>query len=314
MINSKWGVIVNPNAGGGRVNAEIKSIEELLLLHNINHLIYKTERANHAFELTKKAIEAGCNVIVAIGGDGSVNEVVNGIMKQQAMPITDLTFGCIPIGTGSDWSKMHSISNRPKEAFQTLLNGDFIQHDIGLVEYKVEEDIQHRYFINVAGLAIDAFIAKETSSVSKVGVSGHVLYFTGLMKALNRFTPQPCKVVLDDELEFENNYLSINIGICKYSGGGMSVVPKAIADDGLFEVTLFEKLNLAEALNSIKYLYNMKLYNHKKAHHYRAKKIVVTASPPTMLETDGEVLGTSPAEFTILPNALKTIVAKKESE
>jgi len=314
MINAKWGIIVNPNAGGGKVKTEIDSIKALLKQHNINFQFLESEYPLHAIELTKSAIKADCTLITAVGGDGTINEVVNGIMEQKEVPLNKITMGCIPIGTGSDWAKMHAIPNKPKQAIATILEGNFIRHDVGVVNYMANEVENIRYFVNVAGLAIDAFIAKETSSVSKVGVSGHVLYFTGLMKALNQFTPQPCKVVLDDELEFENDYLSINIGICKYSGGGMSVVPKAIADDGLFEVTLFEKLNLMEALNSIKYLYNMKLYEHRKAHHYRAKKITVTAKPQTMLETDGEVLGTSPATFTMMPNALKVIVAKKESE
>lgn len=312
MINAKWGIIVNPNAGGGRVEAEMKTVKSLLKQKGIASEYLFSEYASHSIELTKTAIIGGCTTIVAVGGDGTINEVVNGIMQQKEVSIDEITLGCIPIGTGSDWAKMHAIPNKPKHAIETILAGNSINHDVGVVKYMADDTEKTRHFINVAGLAIDAFIAKETSSVSKVGVSGHVLYFTGLMKALNRFTPQTCKVVLDDHLEFESDYLSINIGICKYSGGGMSAVPLAIADDGLFEVTLFEKLGLVEALGSIKYLYNLKLYEHKKAHHYRAKKIVVKAQPQTMVETDGEVLGLSPATFTIIPNALKTIVAKKE--
>jgi len=163
MKNDSWIVIVNPKAGSGRGLKDWPIISNQMYNSNLKFTCLFTEHKYHAIELTVKAINDGFRNIVAIGGDGTIHEVVNGIFIQKAVPTTEICLAVIPAGTGNDWIRMFGISKTYSEAVQSLVEKRTVLQDVGKVSY-YETSVQHtRYMANVAGLGYDAVVIWNTT-------------------------------------------------------------------------------------------------------------------------------------------------------
>lgn len=303
---SPWFLIANPKAGGGKAKSEWHKIKRHM---DVNQLTYEcawTEGPRHAVELVKEAASKGYKKLVAVGGDGTVNEVINGIFVQDELPSTDFLFGAIPIGTGNDWARTHKIPRSFRKSIQLLARQTYSMQDIGKVSYGLGEATQVRYFNNVLGLCFDAFVADQTKDQEKSGLKGQIFYLLGVLKCLKKFTC-PSLHIRGEGFDFQGKAILANVGICRFSGGGMQLVPKAIPDDGLFDITVVDALTPGQVYRRLHLLYNGKLYNDAFVHHFRSSWVTVTASPDSLLEVDGEMLGSIPASIELIPSALKVI-------
>lgn len=304
---SKWFIIINPNANGGRLSKQWHQIQQLLLLHNINFSFQKTTHPNHATELTKTAIINGFRKIIAVGGDGTGNEVANGILQQQIVSSTEITFALLPVGTGNDWIKTHQIPKQLKLWIEILKREKTTFQDTGLVKCIFNGKKIERYFINVAGMAYDAFGVQL--SEGKNWRFPKIQYLLSAIKGLFKYKIHRAKLKFDDQEIVEFFYI-INIGICRYSGGGMQLVPHAIPNDGQFALTYAKKISkLAVILNTYRF-YNATLLEHPQVEGFFTKKIIVETmdQEPTGIEVDGEYIGETPVEVTILPKSLKILI------
>lgn len=311
-MQKEWCAIINPKSGSGKglITFNERFIANLAE-NNIKVTELFTESVGHAIELTKKAIKDGHRNLIAVGGDGTINEVVNGIFQQKEVPVKELRFTAIASGTGSDWARTHNISAKEKEVVAMLLNERTIQHDIGMVAYSESEEggeRLQRYFINVAGMAYDSMVAERTLDVPKNGMSGKFFYLMGALNSLRDYKPLVFKIESADGLYFEDDVMIVNIGICPFSGGGMSMVPLAKYDDGLLDLTIVRSMSRMSVINNIKKLYNGKIYDLSQASHHQTKKITITSKPNSRVEVEGELLGWGPFEFDIIPAALQVVI------
>ncbi|MBK9015831.1 MAG: diacylglycerol kinase family lipid kinase [Saprospiraceae bacterium] len=231
-----WRFIVNPVGGGGTVHKRWPEIEALLRASGIAFDAVFTERRFHAAELAERAIAEGRRHLVAVGGDGTAHEVVNGIMRQTACPPEEVTFTLMPVGTGNDWVKTHRIPKNAKHWVEFLKNGKTTFQDVGWLTYHDGAVEQKRYFINVAGLSYDAYVAKRAEAY-KTQVSSAIFYLFLIFRCLFEFRVPRIRVSFDGRV-VEKLLYTINIGICRYSGGGLQLVPQAIPDDGKLALTL----------------------------------------------------------------------------
>ncbi len=303
----EWYVILNPVAGGGKARREWKNMESLFQANGFEFELGETNDKGHAIVLAKEAIKKGYRNIIAIGGDGTNNEVVNGIFKQKDVPTKEISYALIPIGTGNDWRRTYNISKNYRKWIPLIKNKKTKFQDIGLASYYSEGEKLERYFVNVAGMAYDAFIGKK-SAERKGGVS-KLVYLSLVLKYLFSYENKKAAVIFGDQ-DFEAKFYSINIGICKYSGGGMQLVPHAIPDDGLLALTYDGGLSKLEILKITPSLFSGNIGKHKKVFTHQVKQLRVEAREdrPTYLEVDGEFLGETPCEFTILEKSLNVIV------
>lgn len=307
--NDKWFVIVNPASGQGKGRKHWNTIQKLLKKLDIPYDYQLTTQQNDATAFARDAIIQGYKKIITAGGDGTVNEVINGIFSQQAVPTSEITFAIIPVGTGNDWIKTHQIPNDYKKAILLIKSGKTILHDVGKVDYKtLEGEDAHRYFINVAGLGYDAYVTK--ASLERSRWMGNKLFYSYLIiRCLLEYRSTQMKVDYDDKT-VEGNIFSMAVGIGRYNGGGAQFVPQAIPDDGLFAVSLFKDIKSIDVVRNFRKFYQGTIIEHPKVIGEQAREIYV--SPPndskTWIEADGEFLGTLPAKFIMLERCIKVIV------
>ncbi len=311
--SKKWLVIVNPNAGVKKGEKDWEGIAELLGEEGIIFEALFTERKYHAVEIAKEYIEKGYKDIIVVGGDGTMNEVINGLFLQKEYPTTDITLGMINIGTGKDWGRMYHIPHIYKKAIKTIKKGHTFIQDAGHVVYHDNQNPIGRYFANMAGMGYDALVAKMTNEMKEKGKGGTMAYLINLLKGLFKYKNTFLEITIDDEKVFADNVFSMSLGICKYNGGGMMQLPEAIPDDGILDITIIKKTTKFTVVKNIKNLYDGSFTKLPIVETFKGKKISIISKPRNtiFLETDGESLGHSPLEFSIIPKSIKLIVNKK---
>ncbi len=307
-----WQVIINPSAGNGKAGKQCKNIEAALRKENMDFKVHHSERALHCTELAKSLIEQGERKLIGVGGDGTNHEIVNGLMQQKVVPSNEITYGFIPVGTGNDWVKTHNIPKNITKAVQVIKAGKTTLQDIGLAKFHRNNQPEQRYFVNVAGMAYDAHVG-EVAHNQRKRITNALYYHVLIFKCLFEYVSKQARIILDGKEVANQHFYTINVGLCKYSGGGMQFVPHAEIDDGQFAVTYIDSIPKLKVIVSTHYLYGGKIAKFKHAKLFKATDINVEAvdDAPTLLELDGEFVGETPVEFEIIPKALKVIVGSR---
>jgi len=308
--SQKWLLIVNPNAGRRKGEKDWPKISKLLKKNNIEGEVHFTRHRHHAVLIAKTGIEDGFRKIIVAGGDGTLNEVVNGIFLQTKYPTTDITLAMIPIGTGNDWGRMYGIKPDYEQAVQVIKEGKTFIQDTGRVMYKKEKLQKCRYFINIAGMGYDAIVAEKTNRMKDQGKGGPMSYLVNLLSSLFSYSPNNIRLTVDGNTS-SFRVFSLSVGICRYNGGGMMQLPKALPDDGLFDITVIDNIGKMEVISQLKNLYNGSFINHPKVKTYVGKDIRIESASRLILEADGESLGSAPFQFEMIPKSVKIITGAK---
>jgi YegS/Rv2252/BmrU family lipid kinase len=306
--SSKWFVIVNPNAGSRKGAKDWPKISRLILDAGLDHEVALTEHRGHAIDLTLECVKQGYRKIAVVGGDGTLNEVLNGIFLQQESEPGEFLIGMIPVGTGNDWGRSFRIPFDYKKAIALLKQEKTFTQDVGKVTYYYKDQARIRYFMNVAGLGYDALVAKKTNILKEKGKGGPLTYLYFVFASLFQYKFMEAVIEVDGEIVFRGEIFSMNVGICKYNGGGMMQVPFAVPDDGLMDVTLIKKAPKYVVIQHARKLYDGSLVNLPIVKTFRGKLIRIRSTDRIYLETDGESLGHTPFTFEIIPLGIRTIV------
>lgn len=308
---NKWFVIVNPVAGGGRGLDDFPQISKHLRDAHILCEPVFTEHKFHATELTVTAVKEGYRRILIVGGDGTLHEVVNGLFIQQATRPDEVLLAMIAVGSGSDWVRTFGISNRYQDAVRAISDGCSFLQDVGVVEYEESHFRQSRYMANVGGVGFDAQVVRKFSHLKKKGRKSRWSYTWCLVKHFFRYKSTGVKVWVDGRRVYNNLLFSIAIGICKYNTGGVQQLPQAVADDGMLDLSLIRPVHFWHLLFRFHYLFNGGIYRIRHILQERGSRIRIESSPEISVEVDGELLGETPLEFSILHRAIRVVVAKE---
>lgn len=307
----KWFVIVNPVAGSGRGLDHFPRISKLLRdAHIVCEPVF-TEHKFHATELTVSAVRQGYRHIIVVGGDGTLHEVVNGLFIQRETDPRDVLLAVVAVGTGNDWMRMFGAPHRYEDTVRAIREGCSFLQDVGVISYEEAHYRQCRYMANVAGAGFDAAVNRRFTHMRKKGRHGKWLYTWSIVRAFFRYKSTGMKVWVDDRLVYNDLLFSISIGICKYNGGGMQPLPDAVADDGMFDLSLIRPVHFWHILFRIRYLFNGGIYRIRHVLRERGRRIRIESSPEVSVEVDGELLGESPFEFTVLHRAIRIVVSKE---
>jgi len=316
--NSKWLVVVNPKASVGKSEKDWPMIKQILINEGIDFDDILTEYPRHAIEIVRNAIvEKGYRKFIAVGGDGTNNEVINGIFTQDQVPTTDITMAAFPIGTGNDWRRSFDIPLEYEEIAKIIKTGHTFAHDIGVLSYYNDGDPKIRYFLNAAGTGLDEMVCNSTNMMKQQGKGGTVRYLISLVKCMLKYKVVYIQLTVDDKVVFEDNILSLSVGNCRFNGGGMMTMPKAIPDDGLLDVTVIRKVSIFKFAANVKNLYDGTFINKiEEVKTFRGKRIRIVSNPPhsLMVETEGENLNNSPFDFDVLTKAVNMIIPKDNSQ
>lgn len=307
-MTDKWFIIVNPNAGKKKGKQDWPAIARLLSETGIDYLSFFTEHRGHAIELTKKYIRAGFRKIMVVGGDGTLNEVVNGIFTQNITNASEILLGMVPVGTGNDWCRTFSIPHDYEKAIRLIAeNRTFIQ-DTGVLEYTDNSGKRaKRYFVNIAGMGFDAMVAEKTNRDKDQGKGNPLLYFVNIFTSLFSFRITRTRITTD-EAEFKSEVFSMTAAIGQYNGGGMKQAPKAIPDDGLLDLTVIRKIGKFKVIRNVIKLLDGSFTKLPEVKEFRTSRIWIESTPELYVETDGESLGKTPFRFYVLPRSLRIVV------
>ncbi len=298
-------IIVNPAAGAWKTAKKWPEIMRLLESQGLDFEYHVTEAPGHAIQLTRSAVEKGYKLIVAVGGDGTINEVVNGFYDAEALG--DVTLGVINTGTGADYIRTLGIPRRYKEACQTLVNprGKAIV-DLGIVECMSQGRKKKRLFVNFAGLGFDAEVVRATTEKFKA-LGSMPSYLMGLLSTLFSYENRDVLLVVDGEMG-ERRICTILMNHGRYGGGGMLPAPNADPGDGLFDVLIIDDIAKPDLLVSIPKIYRGTHLTHPKVTLIRAREVEVKPAFNMAVQADGELFGEAPASFRVLPRALTVLI------
>ena len=297
-------LIVNPIAGAGKTGKKWPQIMSLLKNIGLHFEHDLTEAPGHAIELAKSAAKKGYELVVSVGGDGTINEVVNGLYDAGSMG--DVMLGIIGTGTGGDYIRTIGVPRHHEEACRRLMDPKKLVVDLGKVEYVSNGRTVERLFVNLAGLGFDAEVVKATTQRFKA-LGGVPSYLVGLLTTLLFYRNREVSIKLDGT-EDDRKICTIMMNNGKYGGGSMCVAPNADPMDGYFDVVIIGDLSKPDLLWSLPRIYKGTHLTHPKVSVKRAKEVYIQPERRMSLQADGELLGETPARFSVLPAALNVII------
>jgi YegS/Rv2252/BmrU family lipid kinase len=309
-----WFLIVNPTAGMGHGLADYPQIAKLLRDNEVLHEAVFTEHKYHATELAVEAVRRGFRRIIVVGGDGTLNEVVNGLFIQQEVDPKEVLLAIIAVGTGNDWVRTFGFPSSYAEAIRAIREENTYLQDVATVTYTESQYRQTRYMVNVSGLGFDAYVISIFNHWKAKGYKGKWLYLASILKAYCSYKSSGVRVKVDDEVVYDNLLFSLAVGNCKYNGGGVQQLPKAVADDGLLDVTLISPLHWWHILFRLPRLFNGGIYSIGHVSHVQGKRVRITSSPAIALESDGELMGETPVDIEVVEQALRVVVTREFKE
>ncbi len=305
--SQQWCVIVNPVAASGKAKRLWNAIKQELDAANIDYVFEFTTHKYHAVELVQQAIKSGKRDFIAVGGDGTLNEVVNGIFSQWDIATNEITIANIPIGTGNDWIKTHKIKQDYIEAIGIIKKSRIRVHDVGKLIYRSDNELIDKYFINVAGFGFDAAVVKKSNILGEKGLKGKRGYIIGMLMVMMKYKEQVIRLKTS-ESDMEKDVFNLNIGICRFNGGGMMVVPHATFDDGELAMTLVEKISRFKIIRNFLTLFTGTFVKLKEVTTLKSETISLHSDKEMEFEVDGEMIGSSKViDISILPQSIRVI-------
>jgi len=293
-------VIVNPLAGTGLTGRKWPHIREELTHAGLSFDFMFTEGKGHAIELAREAARAGYEMVVASGGDGTLNEVVNGLVESGNA--TNITLGILNTGTGCDFARFLNIPRDHRLAVSRLVNPRKVLIDVGVIDCQNENLPVHRFFIGAAGLGFDGEVVKTAVSTPRV-LHGNTPYFLGILHSLGTYRNKEVHLQIDENSE-DIRICSVVIANAGFYASGMRMAPEADLRDGLFEVMVAGDVNKLELLQAIPKLYRGVHRTHPKIKIEKAAEVTVESLERIFIQADGEFVGEGPACFSVLPSAL----------
>ncbi|MPZ91952.1 MAG: YegS/Rv2252/BmrU family lipid kinase [Actinobacteria bacterium] len=302
-MTSPYGVLTlvcNVNAGGGGVGKCLPEVERLLAERGLEYEVLRTEAPGHATLLAKGAVERGRQLIVGVGGDGTVHEVVNGLIEDDKAINPEVRLGVVAAGTGCDFIKTFGIPSSPSHAVVHLDGHESFPIDIGKITFTEDGKEVVRYFANVAEAGLGARVVERAARLPRF--LGPTLYFFAFWLSLARHKPAEVRVDLMTRT-YEGPMNNMVIANGQFFGGGMKIAPKAAPTDGVLDFQI-QHVGNRDAIAVLPKVYKGQHVPHPKILEAKRVEASIESNPPLLIEADGEVLGFTPARFELLRDAI----------
>lgn len=293
-------LIVDPRSGRGQVGRELPEVERQLQAKKLAYRLVETSTPGQGTETARAALEAGERFLVVVGGDGTVHAVVNGMLAEDRPAVEDAVLGVIPAGSGCDFVRTFGLPGDVIKAVRHLADDHTYRIDAGKVSYLDGDTQRVRYFANIAEAGFGGAVARRASRLSRrLNRSG---YFLGFWLSLLRQRPFDVQVQADRK-SFTARANNVLVASGQFYRGGMKVSPRSYPGDGLFDVQISTGPR-SESFTMIPKMYRGEHVPNPHIKELRGREITVEADRPLAVQADGEFLGTTPATFTVLPQAI----------
>ncbi len=299
--------VVNPNSANGSTRRLWPEIAAAARAEIDDFEVLFTERPGHATDLARQVASSNAKLLVSVGGDGTGNEVLNGLMKSDGTPLNpNLEWGIVCMGTGGDFRKTVGIPKDFVAAIKLLKTGKATPIDVGRMEMTGHDGrLVVRYFLNITSFGIGGEVDARVNRTTKV-FGGFVSFAWASITSIVTFKNKLVRLVLDDAHDLgERRIFNVAVANGQFFGGGMHVAPMANISDGIFDVVVLGDFKLGEILVQMPKIYQARHLGHSKVEHYHARKVVATSDETVLLDVDGEQPGRLPTTFTICPGAVK---------
>lgn len=303
---NKVHVIVNPFSARGQTERRWETIKEAIRSHFREFKYIFTEKPRQATEIARELLKQGYDLLIGVGGDGTLNEISSGFFSAQSDRVIndDAAVGIIPSGTGSDFIRFMKVPREFEKSAARIKNSPNKKIDIGKITYgNAVGKSKTQYFINVADFGLGAEVIRNISNVNSTR-RGAFTYYRGLLSTMMKYSSKEVKLTLDDQQQLQGQYLIGAVANGRIFGGGMIIAPQAEPDDGVFDLVLIESMKKLEILANSRLLYSGAIAKNPKVHILRARNIKVESPDEVHIEYDGEVGEKLPAEFSIIEKAL----------
>ena len=302
-------VVLNPVSAGGRTLRQWPEVAAVLSAGGVEFDLHQTTGPGEATEAVRRALGEGRSRIVAMGGDGTLNEVVNGFFDAAGAPIGEhASLGLIPSGTGGDFRRCAGIPASATAAARLLVDGTIARIDAGRVDYAGGA---RRFFINVADCGIGGEVVARVnrSSHKRSGAGGSAVFLWESLRTLLTYGGRPVRIDVDGRV-IEREVRSVVVANGRYFGGGMHIAPRADLADGVFDVVVVAATGRLAALSGIPALYRGRHLQRREVEHLTGRTVRVEAlAEPLLFDVEGEQVGETPATLTCLPGAISLCVA-----
>lgn len=293
----RYCLIANRTSGSGSAGAYIDCVKAMLEARGVNFEIRETQYPGHATELSKAAVDEGFDVIVSVGGDGTLRETAMSLVH------TDRVLGILPCGTGNDYVRPLGIPKDAEAALDILLNGENRVVDAGMANDQI--------FFNIAGFGFDVDVLDYTEEFKPRCKNGETAYRLGVLKAVLGLKLRKTTLTFPDGT-IERNVLMAAAGVGTHFGGGMNVLPESDMSDGLLDVCIAHDVNRLKLIGLLPKFIKGKHLGLPVITYKKATEVSVVCDPVSRIEVDGERMDGTPVTFRVLPGAL-TVRAPKTS-
>lgn len=319
MKPDKWLAVVNVFAASKKAGSVWKMAAACLEEAGVSYKAEFTGGKYNAAELSRKAAERGYRKFIAVGGDGTIHDVLNGIaeyaLNDSEVSLSDFTLSVIPVGSGNDWVKSVGVSTDIKQAVAYIAAGETGVQDVVKVSVLDSSDLSAEplsvsYMSNVGGVGLDARVCEIVNRKKEQGKRGKKLYVSALLYCIRHRVPIRAKVVCDGRQVFSGRYLSMAFGIGKYSGGGMRQTPAALIDDGLLDITIIPDIPIWTIAKEAYKLFTGNFLTIKEVIPATCREVYVlpeSEADAEPAEVDGEVVGRAPVKMEVLQQQINII-------
>jgi diacylglycerol kinase (ATP) len=292
-------LIANPNAGRGRADRALPRVEGVLKGENISYRIVRTTHPGHATEAARQALRNGERYLVAVGGDGTVHEVVNGMVSGAGPLVADAVLGVVAAGSGSDFVRSFGLPADVERAARHLAGDQVRPIDVGTVTCA---DGETRCFVNIAQVGLGAAVVARAAGLRAGRLLGGARYAAAFWLALPRFRPAAVRLDADRQSHAWRAF-NLVVANCRFYGGGMQISPNSDPGDGLLDILVMTGPK-SDSFTTLPKVYSGAHLPHRNIAELHAARLSVEAEPYFPVEADGELLGTTPASFGIIPRAI----------
>jgi len=291
-------LIANPSAGRGTVDQALPRVESVLRQENLSYRIVRTTHPGHATEAARQALRDGERYLVAVGGDGTVHEVVNGMIEDSKPLVPDAVLGVVASGSGSDFVRSFGLPTDAGQAAARLAGDRVRAIDVGTVTCA---DGNTTSFVNIAEVGLGAAVVARAARLGRF--LGGARYAAGFWLTLPRF--RPAAVRLDAGGQYHAwRAFNVVVANCRFYGGGMQISPNSDPCDRLLDILVMTGPK-SDSFTTLPKVYKGAHLPHRNIAELRAAQLSVEAEPCFPVEADGELLGTTPASFGIIPAAIR---------
>ena len=286
--------LVNPASANGKTGKRWPDIARAAHAAGLRGEAIFSERPGQLGELAREAADEGASLLVVVGGDGTVHEVVNGIAGRE-----DVELALIPRGTGWDFARTHGIPKKLGDAIRIALEGTARPFDLGRATYDSGAD----WFANIASVGMSGAVAAKANATTKA-LGAKFSYLLALGTVFARWKNVHLRVRVDD-IERDALMEDTIVAVGRYLAGGMMITPEAEPDDGLFDVLLIGDVTKTELVRVMPKIYRGTHLPHPKGELLRGRTVTIEADEPLPVQLDGEQPGTTPVRFEIVPAAIR---------